>query len=871
MTDPPPDASPAGAAPVVDPGRLARVLDVVPDVFALADSDARIEWMSDGVLELFGQGPGELAGTLAYDLFAKQENRDLHRIYFEGVLARAGHHGPVEVTIARPDGGFRELELMLANRLEDPEIGAVVVSIRDITRRPSEVEELRRREAWADALIRRGAELICVTDRRGVITFVNPASVAVLGAQPDVLVGTSWFDLLEPASAHEVPDVDSLVSASAERGTTVRVRRTDGSVRSLQVFASNMLGDPAVAGVVINATDVTDRLMAETLLTEQASLLEAMARGMPLRDTLEWIVTIIEDRIPGASPAVGVLDPDGWVRYPVLPSRGGEIFTAFDQMTPDSDLGTDLRTIGRHPVFLTELDTRSWEPLQGLLVDYDLRSCWTWPAFSHQSPDLVGALIVMHPEAREPTDDERELLERTMNLAAIAIDRHHLQATLEHRAQHDALTGLPNRAALLERIEACLGRIGDGERSVVVLFVDLDRFKLINDSLGHAVGDRLLEQVADRFQTILRPDDVVGRFGGDEFVVVCDQAADQHLATAIADRIRDELSSPFVVDGRELVITASVGIAQTFDPATDPDELIRDADVAMYQAKGRGRDTAVMFQIGDQEKVAQVLELEHALRLAIARDELTVQCQPVVRTGDGTLVGYEALVRWNRPGVGSIAPRDMIPVAEESGLIIGLGRQVLRLACVAAAGWSAPPGGEAPWVSVNVSPRQFLDPRFPSHVAEALELSGLDPQRLCLELTETAFVGDDSGDAVAVSTLVGLKALGIRIAIDDFGTGHASLDYVRRFAVADVLKIDRSFVAGLDADGAHDRAIVAAVVALGAALGFSVVAEGVESVRQRETLVELGCELAQGYWFAHPLDLDELDAVNAVGVLPVQR
>lgn len=871
MTDPLHDLPEPTTAPVIDPSRLVRVLDVVPDVFVLVDADARIVWMSGGVRELFGQGPDELVGGLAYDLFAKQENRDLHRIYFEGVLARPGHHGPVEVTVARADGSFRELELVLANQLDDPTLGAVVVAIRDITRRPSEVEELRRREAWADALIRRGAELICVTDRQGIITFVNPASVPVLGAQPDELVGTSWFDLLVPASAAVLPDVDRLVGDSAERGLVVRVSRTDGSIRSLQVFASNMLGDPAVAGVVINATDVTDRLMAETLLTEQASLLEAMARGMPLRDTLEWIVTIVEDRIPGASPTVGVLDPDGWVRYPVLPSRGGEVIQAFDQMTPDSNLGSALRAIGRQPVFLTELVGPGWDEVGGLLVEHDLRACWTWPAFSHQTDDLVGTLIVMHRDARDPSPEERELLERSMNLAAIAIDRHHLQATLEHRAQHDALTGLPNRAALLEHIEVSLEGLGDGDRSVVVFFVDLDRFKLINDSLGHAVGDRLLEQVADRFRAVLRPDDVVGRFGGDEFVVVCEQSGDEPLATAVADRLRDELSAPFVVDGRELVITASVGIAQAFDPASRADELIRDADVAMYQAKGRGRDTSVLFRIGDQEKVAQVLELEHALRLAIEREELTVQCQPLVTTRTGELVGYEALVRWSRPGFGPVAPYDMIPVAEESGLIIGLGRQVLRLACVAAAGWSAPSGGEAPWVSVNVSPRQFLDPRFPAHVAEALELSGLEPHRLCLELTETAFVGDGSGDAVAVSTLVGLKALGVRIAIDDFGTGHASLDYVRRFSVADVLKIDRSFVAGIDDVAAHDRAIVAAVVALGDALGFSVVAEGVETASQRDVLVELGCELAQGYWFSHPLDIGELAAVNVVGVLPFLR
>jgi diguanylate cyclase (GGDEF)-like protein/PAS domain S-box-containing protein len=871
ILDPVPDSGSTHgpSLPEPDETRLRRMLDVVSDVFAIVDADCRITWISPGVSDVLGRSAAELTGMLAYDLFAKQENRDLHRQYFESVLAEPGHHGPAEVTVARPDGRFVEIEIVLTNQLHDPELGGVAACMRDITKRPGDVEELRRREAWANALIRRGAELILVTDRRGVITFANPAAETLLGVAPDDLVGVNWFDLVVADDLNGLPArerVDHLVDRSNDHDLVLRFSHVDGSVRHLRVYVSNMLGDPSVAGVVVNAADVTDRFVAENLLAEQASLLEAMARGLPLRETIRWIISIIEERIPGASPAVGVLDPDGWVRYPILPTHGAPVIEAFDRMAPASDLGSSLRRIGRTPAIVTTLEGRSWSGVADLVAEHDLHACWTWPAFSHTNDQLIGALVVMHRESRPPTEAEATLLERSIHLAAIAIDRHHLQTTLEHRAQHDSLTGLPNRVSLLDRIDEALARSRISGHPVAVLFVDLDRFKMINDSLGHAVGDQLLEQVSARFRAALRPTDVVGRFGGDEFVVVCDDVADERVALAVADRLRGALVTPFVVDGRQHVLTASIGIAQTTDPDIAADALIRDADVAMYQAKSRGRDTSAMFQVGDQERIARVLELEQDLRLAIERDELTIDCQPLVRVEDGSLVGFEALVRWNRPGFGPVLPVEMIPIAEESGLILGLGRLVLDQACALAATWPANSDGSLPWVSVNVSPRQFGDPRFPGHVAEALEASGLSPCQLCLELTETAFVGDD---AVAVGALVALKALGVRIAIDDFGTGHATLDYIRRFSVADILKIDRSFVAGLEDEAAHDRAIVAAVVALGRSLGFSVVAEGVETPGQRQALVALGCELAQGYWFARPANGSALDRITAAGVLPL--
>lgn len=866
MPDTPLTPSPSEDAPVVDRARLDRLLGLVPDAVAMVDEECRIIWISGGAVRTLGHEPEELVGTLAYDLFSKQENRELHRLYFEGVLASPGQHGPVEVTVTGSDREFRELELLLTNALDDPSFRAVAVSIRDITHRPGDLEELRRREAWADALIRRGAELIMVTDRTGTVSYANPASAGLLGVGPDELVGSSWLDLVVDARGDTVRGVVELLEDSGDHPTLLRIRRPDGEHRTLSVYASNLLGDPDVAGIVVNASDVTERLVAEHLLAEQASLLEAMARGLPLLETIKWIMSIIEERVPGATPMVGILDPDGWIRYPIMPRVGADLVEALNQMPPSSDLGTSFREIGRAPLFITHLAGRWWDPLRGHIEALGVQACWIWPTFSQESDEMVGALVVMHTEQREPSPSEAALLERSMHLVAIAIDRHRLESTLQHRALHDSLTGLPNRVALLERIEEAIERSTLTGRPLGVLFVDLDRFKLINDTLGHGVGDLLLEQVGARFRHALRPSDVVGRFGGDEFVVVCEDLDDEGFGLGVAERLRAALLDPFVVDGREMVITASIGITRTIGGGIQPEALIRDADVAMYRAKGQGRDTSAVFQVGDRERLSRALELEGALRSAIDAEELDVHCQPVVRVEDGSLVGFEALVRWSRADGTPVSPMELIPVAEESGLILPLGRWVLRRACAAAAAWPPGPGGEAPWVSVNVSARQFADVGFPGHVTEALEWSGLDPHRLCLELTETAFVGDG---AVTTATVVALKSLGVRIGIDDFGTGHASLDYIRRFAVADVLKIDRSFVAGLEDDAGHDRAIAAAVVALGRSLGFTVIAEGVETPGQRDVLCRLGCEMAQGYWYARPLPTSDLGPILAAGVLPV--
>jgi diguanylate cyclase (GGDEF)-like protein len=430
------------------------------------------------------------------------------------------------------------------------------------------------------------------------------------------------------------------------------------------------------------------------------------------------------------------------------------------------------------------------------------------------------------------------------------------ERALLHQAFHDTLTGLPNRVLFLDRLGQALARRERRPMEVAVLFLDVDRFKWVNDSLGHAAGDQLLVAVAGRLHSVLRPGDTVARFGGDEFVLLCEELGDEREAFAVAQRLNRALADPFHLKGREVGLTASIGIALASTSTHDtPDALLRDADAAMYRAKERGRDRIELFDEDMRSRALSRLETESALRRAIDQGELRVHYQPVIELATGRVTGLEALVRWQHPERGLMPPSEFIPVAEETGLIVACGAVVLTEACTQVARWNAQQIHRPPLpVSVNLSPHQVLSQGLPELVADALERSGLDPRLLCLEITETVLIEDAASSRAALDAL---KELGVTLAVDDFGTGYSSLLYLRRFPV-DVLKIDRSFVVGLGTN-VEDTAIVAGVIRLAHALGLLAVAEGVETPEQAARLKELGCDLAQGYYWSRPLAPEETE------------
>jgi diguanylate cyclase (GGDEF)-like protein/PAS domain S-box-containing protein len=453
---------------------------------------------------------------------------------------------------------------------------------------------------------------------------------------------------------------------------------------------------------------------------------------------------------------------------------------------------------------------------------------------------------------------------RLMAMLQNATDRKRMEQQLVQQAFEDELTGLANRALFRDRLAHALDRRLRHRTDVAVLLLDLDGFKRVNDSLGHAAGDALLRAIARRIALTVRAGETVARLGGDEFAIVIESVQQDEDPMALADRLLREIATPVEIAGREVVVNVSIGIAIA-QPGEDGDAVLRNADTAMYSAKSAGKQCARLFDPAMHARALVWLEIEQDLRRALGQDEFELHFQPLLRLGSGALRGFEALLRWRHPRRGLMAPSEFLGVAEETGLVVPIGRWVLHEACRHAAAWGADVE-PAPTISVNVAPRQLEDDGFINDVRDALRASGLEPRRLVLEITESQIMRTPE---LAKERLHALRALGVRIAIDDFGTGYSSLSHLQFFPV-DELKIDRSFVARVD-DGDRGASFVRTMVSLAQSLGVEVVAEGIEHDAQERFLTTLGCDTGQGYLFSRPMTGDDAEvyARERSGLTPV--
>ena len=455
---------------------------------------------------------------------------------------------------------------------------------------------------------------------------------------------------------------------------------------------------------------------------------------------------------------------------------------------------------------------------------------------------VLLATSLLAPALRKPQDE----LDQMADALRTSDDE------LSHRTLHDPLTGMANRALLFDRIGHALAR--RNHAPIAVLFIDLDDFKTFNDTLGHSRGDEVLLEVSRRLRSVLRPSDTVARLGGDEFAVLVEDLAEPHGATSVAERILLALSRPVDLRGRRLELSASVGVAVSGGDLSDADELVRAADLAMYAAKGSGKACYRTFEPSMLAGTVERLALAADLRRAIDGNEIELHYQPVVDMSNGRLRGVEALARWTHRDRGAVRPDVFIPLAEQSDMIVPLGRKLLARACADLPGLRA--GLDAPdmIVSVNLAGAELFAPGLPEHILECTRAAGITPGSLILEITETQLMEDLDA---AVARLHELKALGVHLALDDFGTGFSSLAYLRNFPV-DALKIDRSFIDGVGDPDSDDHALVRAIISLGLTFDLRVVAEGIEDEDQRRELVRLGCDRGQGYLFSRPLPASEL-------------
>ncbi len=466
-----------------------------------------------------------------------------------------------------------------------------------------------------------------------------------------------------------------------------------------------------------------------------------------------------------------------------------------------------------------------------------------------------GTMIPVHVAVSTVNSDANGSATTYTAIVRDISERLAFEQQLSHLATHDSLTGLPNRDLFDLRLETALAGEAHAADTVAVLFVDLDRFKVVNDSWGHKSGDKLLQQVANRLTGAVREADVIARFGGDEFVLLLTRLSDSAEARQVGQRILTALKHPFVVGANATYVTASVGIAMMNDQDVTAESLLSDADVAMYRAKQGGRNRVDVFDADMRSWVESRHELDTELRKAIDNGDIGVAYQPIVDVGSGDVMAVEALARWNHEDLGVVSPEDFISVAEESGLIVELGRYVFDTVCRQVAGWQKE-HLQTVSAAINLSARELVQSDCVDAIRSAVRASGVDPSTLTVEVTESMFVTDPDR---AIHNLNQIRSLGISIALDDFGTGYSSLTYLRQLPI-DIVKIDRGFMNELE-DDTGQRSIVAMVLALGESMGLRVIAEGIENEQQRRALMELGVEFAQGYHFAAPQTAERVEAM----------
>ena len=728
-----------------------------------------------------------------------------------------------------------------------------------------DVTDLNEQRAVVDELISLQTlidwmpDYLWVKDTESRFVVANRALAADCGQpSPRDMIGLSDLDFHAPELAREfkAAELDILRNGQAmidKEEFVVDANGTGKWLSSTKVPLRNECDE--IFGLVGIARDITERKKADVLRNGQAQVLEMIAMSAPLKDVLEHLVILVEGQLTGITCSILLLDNDDiHLRHGAGPNLPEAYRNAIDGVAIGPDVGSCGTAVYRKEVVIVadiENDPL-WKEYRELAMAHGYRSCWSTPILSYQGT-VLGTFAMYSKTVREPTVAETVIINVTTRIAGIAIERKKAEDRIHFMANHDALTGLPNRTLLKDRLSQALLYTQRHNSWVTVVFIDLDNFKIVNDSLGHNAGDTLLKAVASRMTSCVRATDTVVRLGGDEFVILLlDQPKDADVISTTLQKIRAAIAAPIHIEGHNLKVTASIGIANYPNDGMDADTLLANADAAMYRAKEMGRDNFQFYTPELNTKVHEKFLLQEELRNAVARSEFVLFYQPQVDLRTGRIFAVEALVRWVHPTQGMVLPIKFIAAAEETGLIVPLGDWVLHEACRQNKAWQDA-GLPHMNVCVNVSARQFREKNLVERVVHALHESRLDAKYLELEITESLIMQDVER---AVKMMHEFEALGVQISIDDFGTGYSSLSALKNFPVAR-LKIDKSFIDDLTSNE-NDKAVASAVISLGQKLNLRVIAEGVETEEQIAILRKNNCDEIQGYHFSEPIRSDSI-------------
>jgi diguanylate cyclase (GGDEF)-like protein/PAS domain S-box-containing protein len=849
-------------------------LDNISEGISVFDPEERLVYCNRRFAELHHIAPDILAPGLTFnevlDRIAASNTAPMEAAAYLGLIRSLKSSPEVHVlTKALPDGR----RLQICHRAIP---GGGWVSMHQDSTAFAANQPIDNVGMSLQALIDWVPDYLWVKDTGSRFIVANRALAADSGRQASSeMIGLTDFDLHAPELAAKFQSAEREIMRTGqamidtEEPPIIDATGAEKWFSSTKVPLCNERNE--VFGLIGISRDITARKKADRLRDGQAQILEMIATNAPLEDVLGCLMLLVESQLVGIFGSVLLLDGDGQhLRHGAAPNLPGEFVKAIDGIRIGPHVGScGAAAYRRERVIVADIPADPlWQDYRDLAEKHGYRSCWSTPILSHQR-EVLGVFGMYSKSVREPTGQEIQLIEFTTRIAGIAIARKRAEEQIYFLANHDALTGLPNRALLEDRLAQAILYAERYSRWVTVVFIDLDNFKPVNDTLGHKAGDTLLKTVANRLSGCLRAHDTVVRLGGDEFVAVLfDQPADIGLVSQTIQRLRRAITEPVEIDGHRLTVTASIGVANCPKDGVTAAALLANADAAMYYAKDLGRGGFQFYSPDLNLSAHKNLVLQQEVRDAVARSEFILLYQPEVNLTSGEIFAVEALIRWNHPTRGVITPNEFIPLADETGLIVLIGDWVLHEACRQNKAWQDA-GLPPKVVSVNVSPRQFKEKNLVARVIHALKESGLEGRYLQLEITESVIMRDVDA---AVAVMTELQRLGVQIAIDDFGTGYSSLSVLKTFPAVQ-LKIDRSFIKDIIQD-ANDQAVATTVIELARKLNLRVVAEGVETAEQVVFLRDHDCEEMQGYYFCKPVTAPEVEKLLQAGgttnALPVK-